>query len=292
MNQYKAGGQGRDRQFYLEAWAGRMLKVDRLSSDEPKMVYNPFLTIFGGIQPQMLGVLKDEFGREDGFVHRFLFCYPPRRILKPWNTDEVSDHSLQAWENCFQKLTTLSLAFNENGKLRPWFCRLTPEAFEQWKAGYDALLPTINSLSVQFGGAYHKIVAYAARLSLIMQMLYWACDEEPDNQWIGPKAVNAGWKLASYFASHMRAVYTQIHDKPEDMKAKEYISWIVSRGGKVTTREAMRFGPSWSRKKTTIIKMFKDLEDRGLGKAFESPKQDNGKTYYWFEAKEMEVHNG
>lgn len=285
MNQYKAGGQGRDRQFYLEAWSGSPVKVDRVSTDEPKWVPSPFLAIFGGIQPQMLGVLKDEFGREDGFVHRFLFCAPPRRVLNPWNNDEVSDAALNNWNACFQKLTTLSM-YMQGDKLRSYYCRMTPEATQEWKRGYDAMLPVINSIDRQFGGAYHKIVSYAARLALICQMLNWACDGKASCEWIEPQAVQAGWKLADYFASHMKAVYTQLHDRPEDMRAKEYINWINTRGGKVTQREAMRFGPSWCRKSSLITKMFQDLQDRGMGIVHESDIQANGKKIVWFEARQ------
>lgn len=283
MNQYKANGQGRDRYFYLEGWSQQPLKVDRLGSEVPKQVYDPFFSVFGGTQPQMLGVLKDEFGREDGFVHRFLFCYPPRRVMKAWNDDEVSDEALANWTDCFNKLITLPMSLSEKGHPRAWFCRMTPEAKREWKKGYDALLPSLNSLTNSFGGAYHKLVAYAARLSLIMQMLYWATGEDNESQWVGGKAVWAGWKLATYYANQMRIVYTQIHDKPEDMRAKEYLEWVVGKGGKVTQREAMQFGPRWCRKRTSILKMFKDLEDRGNGKVFESEKQANGKTIIWFE---------
>lgn len=283
MNQYKANGQGRDRYFYLEGWSQQPLKVDRLGSEVPKQVYDPFFSVFGGTQPQMLGVLKDEFGREDGFVHRFLFCYPPRRVMKAWNDEEVSDEALANWTDCFNKLITLPMSLSDKGHPRAWFCKMTPEAKREWKKGYDALLPSLNSLTNSFGGAYHKMVAYAARLSLIMQMLYWATGEDNESQWIGGKAVWAGWKLATYYANQMRIVYTQIHDKPEDMRAKEYLEWVVGKGGKVTQREAMQFGPSWCRKRTAILKMFKDLEDRGNGKVFESEKQANGKTIIWFE---------
>lgn len=292
MNQYKANGQGRDRHFYLEGWAQNALKVDRVSTDVPKIVHDPFFCVFGGIQPQMLGVLKDEFGREDGFVHRFLFCCPPRRVLPPWNDDEVSDQALQAWSDCFAQLLTLSMTQGDNGRQRAWYCHLTPEAKVEWKKGYDGLLPRLNSLTACFGGAYHKIVAYAARLSLIMQMLYWACGEDQESQWIGKHAVWAGWKLAGYYANQMRIVYTQIHDRPEDMRAKEYLEWINGRGGKVTKREAMQYGPSWSRKSSLILKMFQDLQDRGMGTVHESKPQADGRKITWFETTKVNQEAG
>lgn len=290
MNQYKQGGKGRDRQFFLSSWSGANIKVDRKSDGGiPLWVKNPVINIIGGIQPEMLGSLKDELGREDGFVHRFLFTYPPLRELKDWGDDEIDERAITAWESCFQKLTTLSLHTEPDGKMRPWQCTMTPEAVAQWKKWYDKTIESMPTLQPQFIGPYHKLIAYAARLSLVMQMLYWASGEG-ENQRIEAKAVWAGCKLADYYTSHMKLVYTSLHDKADDVKAKEMLKWVNERGGKASTTEVLRFGPNWARKTTAAIKSFRDLEDRGLGKYYETKADSNGKTAKWFESTK-EVQN-
>jgi hypothetical protein len=42
MDQYRAKGRGSDRQFYLSAWAGEPVKVDRKNKDEPVFVPHPW----------------------------------------------------------------------------------------------------------------------------------------------------------------------------------------------------------------------------------------------------------
>ena len=76
MDQYK-GGKGGDRPFYLSAWAGEPVYIDRAKHmREPIAVPQPFLTVMGGMTLDMLSTLAEGRGREDGFVARLLFCYP------------------------------------------------------------------------------------------------------------------------------------------------------------------------------------------------------------------------
>lgn len=77
MDQYK-GGKGSDRQHWLSFWSGDEVVVDRKSRmGEPLIVAKPFVSLFGGIQPSMLGELGA--GAEDGLIDRFLFAYPKVR---------------------------------------------------------------------------------------------------------------------------------------------------------------------------------------------------------------------
>ena len=79
MDQYK-GGKGSDRQHWLNLWSTDEVVVDRKSRmGEPIILAKPFVSLFGGIQPAMLGELRA--GMEDGLMDRFLFAYPaPRHV--------------------------------------------------------------------------------------------------------------------------------------------------------------------------------------------------------------------
>jgi hypothetical protein len=60
MDQYK-GGKGGDRPFYLSAWNGEPVYVDRAKHQrEPIVVPHPFLTVVGGLAPDMLSALPEE----------------------------------------------------------------------------------------------------------------------------------------------------------------------------------------------------------------------------------------
>jgi len=65
MDQYK-GGKGGDRPFYLSAWGGEAVFIDRAKHmREPIAVPHPFLTVIGGMTPDMLSTLSEGKGRED-----------------------------------------------------------------------------------------------------------------------------------------------------------------------------------------------------------------------------------
>ena len=70
------GGRGGDRQDWLSLWAGKGLKVDRKGAD-PLFIPHPAISVVGGIQPDMLGLLRNDAG-QDGFIDRILFSLPGR----------------------------------------------------------------------------------------------------------------------------------------------------------------------------------------------------------------------
>jgi hypothetical protein len=282
MNQYKQGGKGRDRQFYLSAWSGSPAKVDRKSDEgTPIVIRDPFLSVLGGIQPELLGALKDEFGREDGFVHRFLFTYPATGQLDEWRDDQVSEYAERSWKDCFERLKLLSAHVEPDGKVRPWVVMMDGPARAAWKRWYDETNITVAHMEPVFQRPMQKMIGYAARLTLVVQMLRWACGETPVADGIEELSVINGCRLADYFTSHMQLVYTRLHEKADDWQAKELAVWVAGRGGQVTVRDVVTYGPRWARKKSLAIKKLQDLEDRGLG-IYGETKKDNGTVTRWF----------
>ena len=106
MDQYKQGGKGSDRQFWLSAWSNSYVGVDRKSRDEPLMVRRPFVGVFGSIQPALLGELGG--GREDGLLDRFLFSYPETTPTR-WTDNEISDGARDEYANLYRKLRALHM---------------------------------------------------------------------------------------------------------------------------------------------------------------------------------------
>ena len=77
MCQYKQG-RGDDRQHYMSIHSGVQIVCNRKGAD-PIIINDPFVSIMGGIQPDVLGDVIDD-AREDGFSARLLFAY---RIRSP-----------------------------------------------------------------------------------------------------------------------------------------------------------------------------------------------------------------
>ena len=81
FDQYKPGGRGNDRQFWLSALFGYPIRVDRKTnrSLEPIRILEPFISVLGGIQSEMLTALREQSGRSDGLIERILLAFPDPR---------------------------------------------------------------------------------------------------------------------------------------------------------------------------------------------------------------------
>ena len=106
MNQYRRGGA--DRQFYLSAWSNETIKVDRKTSlGGPLIVRFPFLSVLGGVQPDMLSSLEAKGGAEDGFLDRLLFSYPEDQPFQGWTDAEMEEETQNEWQYILGRLLAL-----------------------------------------------------------------------------------------------------------------------------------------------------------------------------------------
>jgi hypothetical protein len=112
MDQYRSGGKGADRQFWLSTWSNRPVSVDRKSQEGPVRVLKPFVSVIGSIQPTVLSELTEN--REDGMLERFLVVYP-EPINALWTEDDVSEAAEVGYRDLYHKLRSLSLETDELG---------------------------------------------------------------------------------------------------------------------------------------------------------------------------------
>ncbi len=173
MNQYK-GGKGNDRQFWLSAWSGKAHLVDRKAKDGvPISIPRPFVSVLGGIQPDMLTELADPRGRSDGFLHRILFCFPALTGPADWTDATVSDAVARAWVDALVRLRALEMA-TVDGIPVPRTVRFSAAAKARWVEWYDAHAAEMRDteLPPNCVGPWGKLKSYAARLALILHYLW------------------------------------------------------------------------------------------------------------------------
>src|SRR5215207_10383026 len=136
MNQYKAGEKGADRQFWLRVWSNAPVKVDRKSRKVPAIIAEPWVSVIGSIQPEILPELQ--IGRNDGMLDRFLYSYPEPRRMR--HTDaEVSAAAESAVQELYERLMGLKLPESE-GEPFPGTVPMTKDAWEVFKETADGLL--------------------------------------------------------------------------------------------------------------------------------------------------------
>jgi hypothetical protein len=232
LDQYK-GGKGADRQFYLSAWSGSPVMVDRKARKEPLMIPRPFLVLTGAIQPLVLSELRNY--REDSLLDRFLFAYPDP-VPSRWTDDEISGETFARYHELYDRLYDLAMGVDANGDLTPESVQLTVGAKALFVREADALREEMErpGFPDHLKGPWSKLEAYLARLSLILALVRIA---EEDFLTISTEEMTEGdvrsaADLVSYFRAHARRVYTKLHgERPEYLLAEALKAFLTEQGG-------------------------------------------------------------
>jgi hypothetical protein len=237
LNQYKAGGKGADQQFYLSAWAGEPIKVDRKNQEDGSVyVARPFLSVAGGLPPTMLYALRGQAGAGDGWLARVLFTYPTPWPAGPETWGCVDASTAAAWGEALRRLRDLPQGgtLTAAGEINVY--RLSEGGRSAWEALTRRLASDMNALDPNdpLYAAFGKMRGYAARLSLIVHLL-WGTEGD-----VRGEEVEAADKLVAYFQAHARKVYGSITTDPRVDDALYMLRKIPAHSGKGQVRLSKR----------------------------------------------------
>ncbi len=263
FNQYKAG-KGNDRQIYLSCWSGNSFKVDRKSDNarQPKTVVDPFVSILGGIQPDMIDQLSDTKGRDDGFIHRFLFSMPAADPVPLLTEEDIHPSELIVWEKIVRSLYALNWDDDPQtqepivGKsVDLYFTDEAHRIFWDWHNEKHILEPKREDFPSSLQGAWSKFKAYCVRLALIIHLIRLRCPGVINDQgeevrpWLDPSesefsvtasSVLAAIQATEYFKQHTREAYRRFGFDLYDNRITDFLRLAKSRGGRLPLRDAQR----------------------------------------------------
>jgi hypothetical protein len=230
MDQYK-GGKGSDRQHWLNLWSTDEVVVDRKSRmGEPIILAKPFVSLFGGIQPAMLGELRA--GMEDGLMDRFLFAYPARRHVR-FTEKEIGAEAEERYGALYRRLSDLRLVLDEYGDPNPKPLKLTPEALRLFAFCVDSLGAEVlePGFPRRLEGVWSKLRGYLARLSLILAVCR-SVQSTASEERVEREDVAA--ELLVYFKVHARRVFAEL-GSPDPLEAlgTDLKALIEDQGGKL-----------------------------------------------------------
>jgi hypothetical protein len=265
LDQYKAGGRGSDRQFYLEAWSPGTMRVDRKGSKEPLILHRPFLCISGSIQPQILPELGA--GREDGFLDRFLLSYPDPMCSR-WSDAVIPSGTKVAYRELYEGLRALEPGEDEEtGQSEPRPVGLTLEARELIKDKMNALREEMEALgfSEQLAGPWAKLEAYLGRLALIVALSRSTTTEQAER--VEREDVLAAAELVNYFQDMAKKVYVGLYGtSKEDQRARDLGKFLEQRGGywkgNATRLHGLLGSPLWPERPDDLAKAVVSIGQR------------------------------
>lgn len=230
MDQYKSGGRGAERQFWLSTWSSDPVSVDRKGQQSPVSLLKPFVGLVGGIQPAVLPELAES--REDGMLERFLFVYP-KPLNAMWTEEDISDEALVAYRDLYHQLRSLSLSIDEDGDPVEVPVTFSPEAKEVYIDVYNDHRREMAAPGFPryLRSVWAKLEAYSLRLMLVL-----ACGRFVGNgvaERVEVEDVIKVVALVDYFKDQARRVFGTLHGFDEKKRLLEDVSHFVAREGGV-----------------------------------------------------------
>jgi len=227
---------------YLKIYDNTPITVNRIERG-CSYVECPFLSIGGGIQPEVLKQLgKSNTG--NGFIDRILFAFPYGLKKQRRAKTKVSPDTPAMWYNVIAKLLSipLKIADAELNIPEPRLLWLSPDAEDKYDA-FDTRNTDLCNMpeNKPFAASWGKLDMQVCRLALIMELLQFACSESnvlPTE--ISGLAMERAIKLAEYYRVHNKRAISLIkdinpleglptnyqkfyHDLPEQFQRKEAV---------------------------------------------------------------------
>jgi hypothetical protein len=272
MDQYRAGGKGADRQFYLSAWSNSYASVDRKSRTQPLIMRRPFVGVYGAIQPGVLHEIGD--GRGDGLLDRFVLAYP-NPVPSQWSDEEISDEARDGYAQLYQALRELHMPADEYGDPAPVHIYFSPSAKDLFKGAVNEHRREMYApgFPARLKGPWSKLEAYMARLCLILALAR-AADEQGAER-VEDNDVLAAVVLVDYFKGMARRVYVGLHgENPLDKLAEDLQKFLEGIGGEWEGQPAELLAQLESRHKpqraNELTKYLKAIASRTPTLEFES----------------------
>lgn len=268
MNLYR-GGRGGDLQFYLSAWSGEPLKIDRKSRrGQPFFLRNPFICVLGGIQPEVLQELEFKEGREDGFIDRILFACCAAGPFPSWSDQAISEETRGEWEKVVQTLMFLEPAFSVGSSPRPQVVSLDAIGQQILIEFFKDLAGRVNkgNVSPSMAGVCTKMRSYLPRIALVIHLLREAADGWAGGVMVDGDDVERAVRLCDYFIDHAAIAHQQLRQGPVDNKVKKFAEWMRRKGlAECTARDVMRANAVGITAKSDAEELMDAAVDRGVG---------------------------
>ena len=223
MNKYRDGS---DKQKWLSIWSNESIIVNRVSRPD-LYIASPFISVMGGIQPT---ILDEQFTTENianGFIDRFLFCYPEKITFEQFSLSDLEENISEWWSDSIIKISDSVAQFikkDENDNIIPFICKMSTDGFKTWIAIFNTYSTLQNSDDEieSNKSMIAKIKVYIPRFALIIHFLdcmFYSKDIK--ETYVSKETILKADLLAQYFINQFKKIKI---DSAETSKIKSNIS--------------------------------------------------------------------
>lgn len=175
QNKYRHGS---DLETFLEAWSGVPIIINR--KGRPAIdIRNPFISLIGTTQPELLTKFFQGGKNVNGFADRFMFAMP-HGLKKQYMTDNVMSMKVVDEYKCIiKRLAGFSMAMDPKGNICPHVLLLTADARERLIQWVNTNADRINGGAdpSDMRGVLSKCDIILPRFALILELLNSATTE-------------------------------------------------------------------------------------------------------------------
>lgn len=167
---------GSDIEKYLSAFSYSDISSARKGVGMSSVLYDPYLTIFGGIQPKILTSLMTDQLKDNGFWDRFLFIsgnFQTGKMTKEDVSGSVANNYNSYVQGMYEMISSNEF-IKENGDLAVDYYRMNSEASECWfeyNSKIEDMIGDGSELSASTKSAYSKMATYFGRFILLFHMI-------------------------------------------------------------------------------------------------------------------------
>jgi len=215
-----------EQQNLLSAWSQTPFKVNRANGDN-LFIKEPFLNIFGGIQPGIVPEMAKDGRAVNGFLQRFCFVFPDNIKAPSYSFTELSDKLKTGYTKYIDKLLSIK-AYREP-------VNLDYDAQEEYadfcnknaalnNSGIPDYLKEVNA----------KLNIIVKRIALLLHYSNWVYAKIPETT-ISLETMIAAIKLAEYFRLTQQKIYKIINQSSAGGDKKEIIKYLISLKGNSQT---------------------------------------------------------
>ena len=173
LNKYRAGS---DLETYLSCWSNQEIVLTRKKTSKSSYVPKAYVPIIGGVQPSILSMHYTPENKENGFIDRWLLCYPDLDVDE-FNENEMDSDILDWYHEyvvgLFDKVKNNWVTQDEYGNQINHICRFDQQAKKEWVKVFNQITALQNS---ETENEYMKSIlpkqkSYVARFCLLLTVL-------------------------------------------------------------------------------------------------------------------------
>ena len=209
-----------EQQNMLSAWSQQTFKINRANSKNV-FIKEPFINIFGGIQPGVIPEMAKDNRAINGFLQRFCFVYPDNIEAPLYKFEEISDELITHYRDYINNLLSIP-GYREELRLSCEASRLYADFYNK-----NATLNNSGKQPDYLNEVNSKLNIIVLRAALLFHLSQWACTGNAASN-ISETTMKAAIQLTEYFRITAKKVYGIISQTGTDKK--EIAKYLSSLG--------------------------------------------------------------